>query len=168
MENNENNNGLDLFLNISLKYPDLNAVRYRAGVDHIMLELAIQGHLEYVIAKRFRETIDHSLKLFHNVKHSNSSRFIKLELIRCEDITLVRFYRDVDTLSDEEIQVFMGITRQFFKDKLVAEDRNSITEDSLAKKIKHNLLQTIKKEEEGKARYFYAYRKNGRVFVFQR
>ena len=43
-------NGLDLFISISLTYPELNAVRYDADHNIIGLEVAVQG--KYLQMKR--------------------------------------------------------------------------------------------------------------------
>lgn len=41
-----NNTGLDIFISASLKYPELNTIKYQANRELIIFEIALKGKLQ--------------------------------------------------------------------------------------------------------------------------
>lgn len=159
-----NGSGLDIFLTISLKYPELNAVRYLVDKHQIILEVALQGNIDYQ-KKTFTEKMRKHLSLLHKLSNKEPV-LLELGFKEVAEITFLRFCRDVSSLTEEEIELFLSLLMQDFSGMIIKDPENLTCKDTLNTKTKRNLLK--KMTTDNSVTDFFAYREQGKVFVFNK
>ncbi|MDD3267737.1 MAG: hypothetical protein PHX14_00315 [Syntrophomonadaceae bacterium] len=160
----KNDCGLDIFISISLKYPELNAVKYQADQEKIFLELALKQDIDKRHKETFIRKLEDCLRIFHRLSSTWPS-LMDLSFQENGGVSFLRVYRDINTLVEEEIELLLLMVREEFKDLLFQNDDRIILEDSVKKRLKKNLLSKINTGNLG-ATNFLAYRQEGRVLVF--
>ena len=158
-------NGLDLLISISLKHPELNAVRYDADHSIIGLEIALLGEITEENERLFIEHIYKCLELYHQGIKVNTS-VLKVYFQRLKEITLLHLQRDMGTMSEGEMELALNVILDCFPGQIIYDRGDSITEEPFRNKVKQNLLRRISKDDS--KNHFLAFRKQGRVLVFQK
>ena len=158
-------NGLDLFISISLTYPELNAVRYDADHNIIGLEVAVQGEISAEEENSFLHCINRSLELYH-CRQIISAAVAKVYVRSLKEISLLHFERDMGTMSEGEMELVINLIQDSFPNRIIFDRGESITEEPFKHRVKQNLLRSISKNED--KHHFLAFRKKGRVLVFQK
>lgn len=156
--------GLDIFISVSLRYPELNAVKYEAEQDRIILEIAHKGSIIQCQQEHFVTKAKDCLSLFHKLSERKPV-LVDFDFIEKSNVTFIRFYRDVVSLSEEEINLFMNLLKDEFTDILHEESICIVTEESFKLQVKNNLLRKIQKDDMHTSNFFSC-RDNGRVLVF--
>lgn len=156
--------GLDIFISISLKYPELNAVKYQADQEIMFLELALNQNIDKAHKQAFIKKAEDCLLIFHRLSASSPS-LLNLSFEENGGVNFLRVYRDIKTLEEQEIELLLFMVREEFKDLLFQADERIIVEDSVKKRLKKDLLNRINTGNVG-ATNFLAYRQEGRVLVF--
>jgi hypothetical protein len=159
-----NNTGLDIFISASLKYPELNTIKYQANRELIIFEIALKGKITAQQKSIFERKITDCLNLFYKMKNLQAVS-LEWRFKDSSEITLLRFYRDVNSLSEEEIELLVLLLREHFDDLLVRDNNSIIAEDSLKRQLKKNLLKKVGNKN---ATNFFAYREEGKVFVYNK
>lgn len=158
-------NGLDLFISISLTYPELHAVRYDSDHDIISLQIAVQGDVAPEQEKDLLTRFKQCLALYHEMAGTKAS-MARVFMQRLSEITLFHFERDMSTMSEGEMGLLLDLTRDIISNRILYDTGDSITEEPYKNKVKQNLLRRISKNED--KHQFLAFRKQGRVLVFQK
>ena len=159
-----NDSGLDFFLTISLKYPELNAVKYLVDKHQIILEVALQGNVgnrqdEFII-----RTEEH-LSLLHKLSNKQPIVF-ELSFKDVSGITFLRFCRDISSVTEEEIELFLFLLMEDFAGTIIKDLENVACKNTFNTKTKRNLLKKITIDKS--VTNFFAYREQGKVFVFNK
>lgn len=162
----DNDLGLDVFLTVSLEHPEINAVKYLAEREQIILEVALNTAIDPMKRGQFLKKTQDCLELFHHLA-GKKPKLMKIELIEKSGLSLLRFYRDVGTLSQDEISLLILILQEEFANLLVKDDNDIVSKDAFKRKLKRSLMQKLN-HDQSNATDFLAYRKEGRVFVFNR
>lgn len=158
--------GLDVFLTISLDHPEINAVKYLADKEQIILEVAFNAVIEPMKRESFLKKTRDCLDLFHRLA-GKKPELMKIELIDKSELSFLRFYRDVGTLSQDEISLLILILREKFANLLLKDSNDIVAKDAFKRKLKRTLMQKLNRSSSDSTD-FLAYRKEGRVFVFNR
>lgn len=159
-------NGLDLFISISLTYPELNAVRYESRADIIGLDIALQGEVDKSTQDRFITRVDQYMEFYCHMQNKQPCHSF-IEFKSLGEITLIRLERDIISMSEDEIDLLLYLIRDTFSaDRIICDTSESITEEPFKLKVKQNLLRRINKEDA--QHHFVAFREQGTVKVFQK
>ncbi len=156
--------GLDIFLTASLNHPEINAVKYLANKERIILEMALNTVIEPVKRESFLKKIRDCLHLFYRLSGYKPD-LVKVELTDKSGLSFLRFYRDAKTLSQDEIELMILLLQEEFDNLLVKDNSAIIAKDAFKRKLKRSILQKINCDSANSTE-FLAYRKEGRVFVF--
>lgn len=157
--------GLDLFISISLTYPELNSVRYEAHHDLIVWEIALQGSIGQQEQERFQDCSQRCMETYHRIRGSqpvHSTVDIKI----WNEITLLRFERDIATMSEDELELLLRLVKTLFPHRILGEIGESITEEPYKLQVKQNLLRRISQDRHKP--HFLAFREQGKVLVYQK
>jgi hypothetical protein len=154
------NAGLEIIISTSAKYRELNAVRYNADENTIMLEFALLGaaDLEPVL-KYIANGLDTYQHLF-----SQASRLTRITLTESLGISLLRVTRDVDTVSEEEIDLLVDLIRTHLADRIIVNDDQEIGQERLKKRLTNKLLKRVNNSDIG-AMNFSIFREEGKIFI---
>lgn len=157
-------NGLDTFINVSLEYSELNAIKYEADRDRVSLEVVLKGLISNERQEQFISKVKSCLLSFYKLSHQ-VPKFVDFSIDEKAGITFLRFYRDMSSLSEGEINLFIVLLNEEFADLLLVEDSSIIAKESFKKQVKKDLLQRIHKNDMY-TNSFFACRDKGRVLVF--
>ncbi len=164
----EDNAGLDIFISVLLRYPEFNAVKYDAANGEIKIEVALQGGIENESQHRFIAESMECVGLFHKLSGIQTSIIkIRFEEYEKSNLTFLRYNRDVESLTEGEVEVFAGLLQKCFDEFIIRDSGKIITEDICKKRIKENLLYKINRGKTS-TNNFLAYRDHGRVLVFNK
>ncbi|QGT99637.1 hypothetical protein SYNTR_1044 [Candidatus Syntrophocurvum alkaliphilum] len=161
-----NTNGLDMFISISVQFSEFSSIKYEADNNIIKLELALEGVLEEEGKQEFITNINKCLDCLHKLRNSNP-QISKLTFEDLPGITLISFYRDAETLTEEELHLFTTMLKESFNSLIIREEENMLSLEYYKKEIKKSLLKKINKTNTP-SNNFFAYREEGRVFVFNK
>lgn len=160
--------GLDIFISVLLRYPEFNAVKYDAANEEIKVEVALQGGIKQETQDKFRSELDQCIILFGKLSKSKTSYInISFEEYRQSKLTILRYKREVESLTEGEVEIFASLLQKHFNKSIISDSGKIITEDGFKKKVKANLLHKINREKTGVSN-FLAYRDQGRVLVFNK
>lgn len=160
-----NETGLEIFLNVSVNFPEINIVKYEYSNDLFIIEVALTREIDSAQEERFINRAEECIDLLHKLNRSNPEIFsIKFRSIA--GLTFLRYYRDAKTLSEKEINLLMSLLHKEFSDCLLA-DENTMTRPSFQKQVKRDLLQKLGSSSNNTA-YLFAYRDHGKLCMFNR
>ena len=162
----ESNSGLDIFITASIKYPELNAVKYQADQERIHLELALKEIIDNKAFASFTIRLKEALNMYYRLS-AIKPELLKIGFKHNSGFTFICFERDANTLTEGEIEIFVVMAREIFTESLLMDESVVRAKDSVKNKIKKNLLRKIKKNCNGPTNFF-SYREEGRVFVFNK
>ena len=164
----EENAGLDIFICVLLKHPEFNAIKYDAVNGEIKIEVALQGEMDGESQEGFITEAQKCIGFFHQIAMIKTSIMkIKFEKYHASNLTFLRYYRDVETLTEGEVEIFASLLQKCFNEFIIRDSGKIITEDVYKKRIKENLLYKINREKTSTSN-FLAYREHGRVLVFNK
>jgi len=157
--------GLEVFLNVSVNFPEINIVKYEYNNDLFVLEVALTREIDSVQKHNFDIKVQHYAKVLHTL-NGNSPETLSIKYKSIGGLTFLRYYRDANTLSDKEIDLFMSLLQEEFYDCLLY-DGSTVARSSFRNQIKNNLLKELGANLENTA-YLYAYRDHGKLCMFNR
>lgn len=151
------NAGLNIIISISAKYRELNAVRYHADEKIIMLEFALLGTVDP--DEPAINQISYCLNTYQHLSNLKS-KLTRITSIESLGITLIRVTRDIDTVSEEEIDLIVSLVRNQFSDRIIEADDQEIGQESLKKRLADKLQKANNKDMN-----FSIFREEGRIFI---
>jgi hypothetical protein len=161
-----NESGLDAVLSVFIRYSELSAVKYDVKRDMVKIEIALNDCLPEEQVKQFEIRYRKTMELYYRMLKYEPT-LVELRSIEKSGITILRIYRDGQTLREEEMELFVRLLRQEFDSWLVRDDNDLVTGDLLSGEVKKSLLQKIREYRQPYHNIF-AYRDDGRVFVFNK
>jgi len=156
--------GLDATISVFIRYSELSAVKYDAKRDIIKIEIALNDSIKQEQGSRFINRCHQCMALYYNMTDMEP-KHINLQFIENSGITILRLYRDSQTLREEEMELYVRLVRQEFASLLIRDDNNIVELAALSGDEKRNILHKIRQLHESYHNIF-AYRDKGRLFVF--
>ncbi|HHV16449.1 MAG TPA: hypothetical protein GXX58_07735 [Gelria sp.] len=160
-----NETGLEIFLNISVNFSEINIVKYEYNSDLLIVEVALGKEIPVEQEKKFITSTQECMELLHKLDESTPKTF-KIKFKRLAGLTFLRYYRDAKSLNENEINLLISLLREEFDDCLLSEGLTTLTRNSFKKQIKRDLLQQLNNEHD--TGYLFAYRDHGRLCMFNR
>jgi len=158
--------GLDAVLSVFIRYSELSAVKYDVERDLVKIEIALNDRVPDEQVQLFTKRYRKSMELFYQMLNYQPVT-IELGSIEKSGITILRIYRDGLTIREEEMELSVRLLRQEFDSLLVRDDNDIVTGAILNGEVKESLLQKIREYHQPYHNIF-AYRDEGRVFVFNK
>jgi len=158
--------GLDVVLSVFIRYSEFSVVQYDIEKDLVKIEVALNDRVPDEQVQRFTTKYRKSMELFYHMLNYEPVT-IELGSIVKSGITILRIYRDGLTIREEEMELSVRLLRQEFDSLLVRDDNDIVTGAMLTGEVKESLLQKIREYHQPYHNIF-AYRDEGRVFVFNK
>jgi len=158
--------GLDAIISAFIRNPELSSVKYDVKKDIIKVEAALSNSISEETRTRFLNRCCQSLQILYRTTKLKPD-YIQLSFVENAGITILRLFRDSHTLSEEEVELFVQLLRQSFAALLIKDNNDIAAGAVLTGEIKKNLLNKIRQSNESYQNIF-AYRDQGRVFVFNK
>jgi len=162
----ENESGLDAIISVFIRHSELSAVKYDVKSDTIKIETALNDNVDEKKRCKFMARCRQSMALFYRMTRVEPVQFA-LKFIENSGITILRLYRDSKTLREQEMELFVQLLRQEFASLLIRDENDIASLANQSIDIKKTVLQKIKQEHDSYHNIF-AYRDEGRVFVFNK
>lgn len=161
-----NETGLEIFLNVSVNFPEINIVKYDYNSDLLIIEVALGREIEQEQEEQFITRGRECIQLLHNLKETRPEIF-SIKFKRLAGLTFLRYYRDVKSLGESEISLLISLLRDEFYDCLLDDGKTALTFDSCKKQVKRDLLRQLNNYQNNTG-YLFAYRDQGRLCMFNR
>ncbi|MGI9952513.1 hypothetical protein V3F56_09150 [Moorellaceae bacterium AZ2] len=165
--NGEISDSVGLLISILVRYPEIGTINYEPGARILKFSFMLAGRVSKKDLEEFRQRFVKSLATFNLLEH-REAQVISLEYHCFEQLTVLEVQRDVETLSQGEIDLIMTLVRQQFGESLVADVNENMQEEDLLvqEEIIDHMLESIKGEATQKK--LIAFREEGRVLVFNK
>lgn len=160
-----NDSCLEILINVPLKYPEINAVKFKAEIKILALEFALREKPDAPELNAFYLKMKKAGGLYHQICGS-SAAITEVALIQKEEVCFLTVYRDEESLTEGEIDIYINILKEFFDSLLIKDRANIDTKDSYKKQLKKNLMHRIHQGQD--YTYLWAFRQGGRVFVLNK
>lgn len=158
--------GLEAVLSAFIRYPEMSSIKYEAIHNTASMEMILKGHINDRQQKRFVERSKQSLSLFYKL-HQMMPSDLQICFAGRRDITILTFTRDLDSLREDEIELFMILACQEFSAILLADVVDEPSAGASYHHFKKTVMQKINRERHPYQRVF-AYRDRGKMFVFDK
>lgn len=160
-----NETGLEIFLNLSVNFPEINIVKYEYNTDLMIAEIVLAKEIDEQQEEKFITRFEECVQLLHMLEE-NKPQVFKIKFKRLAGLTFLRYYRDGKSLNDKEINLLISLLREDFYDCLQNEGEIALTSNSSKKRMKCDLLQQLNNKYN--TGYLFAYRDHGRLCMFSR
>lgn len=158
--------GLDAILSAFICYSEFSSIKYDVKSDTIKIEVPLNAGIDKDQLRKFITGYLQSMELFHKITGVEPAKF-DLDFIEKSRIIILRLYRDSKTLREQELELFVQFLRQSFACSLIRDDNDISAMAGSLGDVKTSLLQRIKQSYDSYHSIF-AYRDEGRVFVFNK
>lgn len=158
--------GLEAVLSAFIRYPEMSSIKYEAKNNTAAMEMIIKGHIVDKQQRRFIERSRQSLALFYKL-HQIAPSDLEINFASRRDITILTFTRDLDSLVEDEIELFMILACQEFSAVLLADVMEEHCSCASYHEFKKSVMQKINREQHPYQKVF-AYRDRGKMFVFDK
>ena len=160
-----NDSSLEILINVPLKHPEVNAVKFTADKKTIALQFALKGLPGGADLNEFNENIRKAGKIYHGIM-GNSVIIMELAVNEIEGVTFISLFRDEESISEEEIDIYIALLKEKYDHYLIKDRINIEKQDSYKRRLKNSLKHKL--HEAHNCSYFWAFRQGGKVFVLNR
>jgi len=160
-----NSTCIDMLINVSVNYPELNGIKYQTDEETIALKFALKGMKTGDHLMGLQMKLRKCYHLYHTLYHTQPEMF-NISVNELEGIVFFTLYRDQATLTEEEIDLYINILKEDYDHYLVKDNINIKTIDTYKQSLKKNLLHRICKSRNCNS--FWAFRQGGKVFVLNK
>jgi hypothetical protein len=159
-----NETGLEIFLNVSVNFPEINIVKYECNNDLLIIEVVLTREIDSARQENFINKTRQHIGLLHNLNQSHPDT-LRIRFKSVGGLTFVRLYRDAKTLGEKEINLFMSLLGEEFYDCLLDEG-TSAARPSFCRQVEKDLLKKLGTGSH--TAYLFAYREHGKLCMFNR
>lgn len=156
-----------LFVSILVRYPEVASVTYRRESHSLKFSILVKFSLPEDRLNTLRDVLDKSIRVYcHLVKRQ--VRLFELKVKARQAVSVIEMWRDVDSLTQNELSMVLTVVRQYFGDELVVDQIPSVEGDELAaqEEIIEEMLEDLRDSPHHPS--LIAFREEGRVLVFNR
>jgi hypothetical protein len=160
-------NSVGLLISILVRYPEVATVKYQPEERTLRFTFMVAGLVSEDEFSTFTGRLKESLLTFAFVT-GRRMRVCLLEKTEYNGFTLVEVYRDVESLSREEISLIASILAEDCGDRMVTEAQEPLLEEDqlFQEELIEHMLDDIRQGQITKD--LIGFRENGRVFVFDK
>lgn len=156
-----------LLTSILLCYPEVGTINYEPQKHMLKLNFMLHKMLNEGEWAGFRNEFLECLTAFWQLQEFEPL-VVRVDHIDFEGLAVIEVQRDVETLSQEEISLTIGVVKEFFGNDLVAEEDTPALEEDFwgREELVAHLLENVKGAIP--TRRLIAFREQGRVLVFNK
>lgn len=163
---NDAASGLEAVISAFIRYPEISSLKYEAKSNTVAMEMILKGHIVDKHQRRYLYRIKQSLALFYKL-HQILPYKQEIKFASRRDITILTLTRDLYSLCEEEIKLYVIMACQEFADVLLTDVMHQDYNDASYHDFKKSVMQKIKHERHPFQRII-AYRDRGKMFVFDK
>jgi hypothetical protein len=160
-------NSMSLIAFLLVRYPEIGTVRYDPDRKTLQFSFMLVKALSNEEYADFKDQLLLSLSAISDLQGRKPGQ-TDVSYADYDNLTFLEILRDIDSLSQEEISLIIGIVHQFFEGSLLLDqEENSQEEDAvLQEEMIEHMLEDLKDSHQEKK--LIGFREEGRVLVFNR
>ncbi|MEN6411173.1 MAG: hypothetical protein ABFC84_00225 [Veillonellales bacterium] len=158
---------VNLLISILVRYPEIGTIRFEPKSNLLKLTFMFAGILSAKKIAGIKQLIIDSITAYH-ILGKISAQKCEVKFSSYEHVTVLDFFRDVHTLSKNEIALVITLLREKCKERLVVDCNDSMLEEDLViqEEVIESMLENMKSQRE--AHSLIGIREDGRVLVFNK
>lgn len=160
--------GANLIISMLVRYPEIGTINFNPETNLLKLVFMISGLPTAADFKSNKQLIINSIAAYHMLQ-GISDITVDIELSSYEQVAMLTFIRDVQTLSRGEINLVVKLLRDCFGERLVTDHNEALLEEDLLyqEAVIEDMLENMRKQDNDH-HSLIGIREDGRVFVFNK
>jgi hypothetical protein len=156
---------VSLFVSILVRYPEVASVTYRRESHCLRLSVLVRSGLPEERVAALRERIGKSIQAYVRLV-DRETRVFDLAVKARQGVSVVEMWRDIDSLTQNELSLILTVVREFFGDELVVDSLPHVESEDLA--VQEELIEEMLDDlrDFRQQPNLIAFREEGRVLVF--
>ncbi len=158
--------GLEAIISVFISNTEFSSIKYEAETQTIQVEVALR---EELTEDQKKDIVDHTcrtMRLFYEMSGINP-QMVEMDINQKDGVAIVGLRRDIGSLEDKELGLYLELLRERCRDVIIMDEGGDLNDDSLHTRVGSSLLQKIRKQGQLR-RNIFAYREEGRLFVFNK
>lgn len=160
-------NSMSLIAFLLVRYPEIGSVRYDPEQKTMQFSFMLVKALDYEALALFKEKLNLSLSSISQLQ-GREIGLLQVDYTEDGGLGFLEITRDIDSLSQEEIALIIGIIQQFFEGFLLLDQEETTGEEDvlLQEEMIEHMLEDLKDSRQEKK--LIGFREEGRVLIFNR
>ena len=156
---------VSLFVSILVRYPEVASVTYRRETHSLKLAVLTKSLIPEERAAALKGLVGKSIVAYTRLV-GREVRVFDLEVKANQGVSVVEMWRDLDSLTQNELSMVLTLTRHFFGDALVVDQIPHVEGEELA--VQEELIEEMLEDlrDSRQQPNLIALRDEGRVLVF--
>lgn len=164
--NGENvSDSMGLLISMLVMYPEIGTINFDPETNNIKITFIMLKIIPESVLEEFRKKILSCLETFHYLE-SQTTGFLDFNYCYCEDITLLEYKRDVQSLTSDEISLTIAMVRESFNEYLINDNEEVEEEHLFEEELIGKMLESVRYTVPDKK--LIAFREEGRVLIFNK
>lgn len=158
---------VNLLISILVRYPEIGTIRFDPKSNLLKLTFMFAGMLSAEEIAEMKQLLTDSITAYH-VLEKISVEKSEVKFSSYDNVTLLDFFRDVHTLSRNEIALVIALLRERCKERLFIDGNDSVMEEDLViqEEVIESMLENMKSQRSEHS--LIGIREDGRVLVFNK
>ena len=163
----EVNDSVGLLITILVRYPEIAKINYEPDNQLIKMSFLIKNDVQEETLKRFISGLKESIITFNYIEQVTNI-IVDASFTINDDYINIELFRDIDTLTVNEINLITQLLHLSFSDNIIADNNEVFFEDELQwqEELITDMLENLK--DSLPAKKLLAYRDEGKVRVFDK
>lgn len=160
-------NSMSLIAFLLVRYPEIGSVRFDPDQKTFQFSFVLTQSVNETAFSDFENQLNLSLGSISQLQ-GREPGLISVNFTDYDDLTFLEVTRDIDSLSQEEISLIIGVVQQFFEGQLLLDQEEVAQEEDviLQEEMIEHMLEDLKDSRQEKK--LIGFREEGRVLVFNR
>jgi hypothetical protein len=160
-------NSMSLIAFLLVRYPEIGSVSFDPEQKTMQFSFVLVKLLEQTDLALFTEQLTLSLNSMSQLQNREMGQ-LQVTCNEDEGLSFLEIVRDVDSLSQEEIGLIIGVVQQFFEGILLLDQEEAAEEEDvlLQEEMIEHMLEDLKDSRQEKK--LIGFREEGRVLIFNR
>lgn len=154
--------GLEAVISAFIRNSEISSAQYRAGQNSIEIEMIIKDCIDTPKQQSFCRQATAAIKMLHQLREKETAE-IGINFNNQGNISILTLCRDVFTLTEEEIDLYVKLARLEFSNMLLRETDEAVLQNKAFNDIKNRVMQNIRPRNDTSNNIF-AYRDRGKMF----
>lgn len=157
--------GLDAVISAFVRNPELSSIQYKANQKAIVMEMIVTENITEDKQQLFLRRANAALQMLQKRRGKTPVKQ-SIDVHNQGNISILTLCRDADTLTEEEIDLYVKLAGLEFSNMLWRETDETFLQNNIISDIKKRLLQNINPQKNN--HNIFAYRDRGKMFVYDK
>ena len=149
-------NSMSLIAFLLVRYPEIGSVRFDPEQKIFQFCFVLTKAIDESEFRDFSNQLTLSLGSISQLQ-GREIGLVEMDFTDYQDLTFLEITRDIDSLTQEEIALIIGVVRQYFEERLLLDQEETVQEED-----------EIHLKDSRQEKKLIGFREEGRVLVFNR